>query len=77
MKEKKLMQEEKFLSTRAIAERLNVHQRTVIRWITAGELKATKYSNRYFVNIDDYRSFICETVLKKGKGNKTCMKKIR
>ena len=65
MKVKKYMDGELFLSTKKISERLNVNQRTVIRWIKSGKLKAKSDGNRYFVDVEEYRRFLCENFLGK------------
>lgn len=49
-----------FITTTEVAERLEVHQRTVYNWITRGLIKATKPtgSKKWLILRTDFEKFI-------------------
>lgn len=49
--------ESEFLTVRQVAERLQVSDRQVWRWIEVGELLATRLGRSVRIHIDDFRAF--------------------
>lgn len=53
--------EEKMLTPAEVAERLNVTSKTVVRWLTANELKGLKLGPRLWrVKESDFKAFVQE-----------------
>jgi excisionase family DNA binding protein len=50
--------EENYLKLREIAERLQVSDRTVTRWIKDGKLRAYKFANEYRITETDLKDFL-------------------
>ena len=46
-----------FLTVRQVAERLQVSDRQVWRWIETGELLPTRFGRSVRIHIDDFRAF--------------------
>lgn len=46
-----------FLTVRQVADRLQVSDRQVWRWIETGELLATRFGRSVRIHIDDFRAF--------------------
>lgn len=56
---------EKLLTPAQVAERLQVTERTVYRWIDAKELKATKLGRVWRIKEEDLEAFLNKGVNKK------------
>jgi len=50
--------EPEFLTVEEVANRLRVHEDTVLRWIRAGRLKAYKIGRDYRIERTDYEEFL-------------------
>ncbi len=50
--------DETYLKLHEIAERLQVSDRTVTRWIKSGELPAYKFANEYRITETDLKAFL-------------------
>lgn len=50
--------EERYLRLPEIAQRLDVHPRTVTRWIQDGKLVAYKFGNEYRIAESDLKDFL-------------------
>lgn len=55
---REMSNEPEFLTVEEIANRLRVHEDTVLRWIRAGRLKAYKIGRDYRIEKADYEEFL-------------------
>jgi excisionase family DNA binding protein len=53
-----MQDEAPFLTVQDIAERLQVSEQTVRRWIKTGQLPAIELGGQYRVSPDDFREFL-------------------
>lgn len=47
-----------YISTKEISDELNVHRKTVLRWIRSGKLIANYNGNQYLIASENYKAFL-------------------